>query len=103
MTFLSVNVPGMAAIELLRDRAEEINSLLAEVGPDRDLAFEPGPIDPDWPAWRLNRRLRVIDDVGAVIASKLMARKRPRLIPIWDSVVAEVTGTKRRWEPSASP
>jgi hypothetical protein len=100
ITFLSVAVRGMGAIDILRDGADEINSLLAQVGPDRDLAYEPGPIDRDWPAWSLNKRLQVPKHIGPVIASKLMARKRPRLIPIWDSVVTKVTGTRHvQWEP----
>lgn len=100
VSFLSVHVPGEGAIDILRDGAEEINSLLAQVGPDRDLAYEPGPIERDWPAWSLNTRLRVLYNIGSVIASKLMARKRPRLIPIYDSVVTEVTGTQHlQWEP----
>ena len=35
-------------------------------------------------AWRL---LKAQDDVGWVTAGKLLARKRPRLIPVWDNVV----------------
>ena len=99
VTFLSVDTPGPAAIAVLRDNAEEINKLLAAVGPDRDLADEP-PLTAGWPAWRLNRRLRDLDGVGPVIASKLLARKRPRLMPIWDTVVAKVTGTEvDQWVP----
>ncbi|MEP7738883.1 DUF6308 family protein [Nocardioides sp. 31GB23] len=38
-------------------------------------------------------------DVGPTTASKLYARKRPRLRPIYDSVVARVIGTEQIWEP----
>jgi hypothetical protein len=31
---------------------------------------------------------------GIGIATKLIARKRPRLYPIWDTVVSEVLGTR---------
>ncbi len=96
VTFLSVDTPGPAAIHVLRDRTDEFNALLAEIGPDRDMADETGPITRDWPAWRLNTRLRDLDDVGPVIASKLLARKRPRLLPIWDTVVAKVTANRNR-------
>lgn len=99
VTFLSVDTPGLAAIAVLRDSAEEFNGMLAAIGPDRDLADEP-PLTPDWPARLLNRRLRDLHDVGPVIASKLLARKRPRLVPIWDAVVAKVTGTEiDQWVP----
>lgn len=99
VTLLSVNTPSSVAIRLLRDDADEINALLAAIGPDRDLADKP-PITQDWPPRRLNRRLKEMDGVGPVIASKLAARKRPRLLPIWDAVVTEVTGTETdQWVP----
>ena len=45
------------------------------------------------PAWALCDLLRGVRDrtkdarLGAVAAGKLLARKRPRLIPVWDHVV----------------
>ncbi|BAH55491.1 DUF6308 family protein [Rhodococcus opacus] len=33
--------------------------------------------------------------IGRTKATKLIARKRPRLYPIWDSVVSQVLGTER--------
>lgn len=95
VTLLSVNAGGDAARALLRDRAAEFSDLLAKVGPDRDLGDEPGPIDRSWPAWELETRLRSVRGIGITVASKLIARKRPRLYPIYDSVVTEVLGTKR--------
>ena len=38
-------------------------------------------------AWALWRALMALPDVGPTTASKLMARKRPRLIPIFDAVI----------------
>jgi len=100
VTFLSVNTPGPAAVHLLRDHAQEFNEMLAAVGPDRDLADEAHPLTRDSPAWQLDTMLRSLDKVGPVIASKLLARKRPRLVPIWDSVVSTLTGTQTsQWEP----
>ena len=44
--------------------------------------------------------LCALPNTGPTTASKLLARKRPRLRPIYDSVVAAVTGTRdRQWEP----
>lgn len=44
--------------------------------------------------------LRSLNQVGPRIASNLFARKRPRLRPIYDSMVTAVTGThERQWEP----
>ena len=101
VTFLSVEIPAPAALMLLRDRADEFNSLLAAVGPDRDLADETEPLlDFSSPGWALMTTLRTLPEVGPTKASKLFARKRPRLRPIWDTVVSRVTNTvDSQWEP----
>ncbi|MEH0985334.1 DUF6308 family protein [Micromonospora sp. CPCC 205556] len=98
--FLSVEAPKTAVRALLRDRTDEFSRLLVELGPDRDLACEQKPLDHGWLGWHLMRELRTIPGVGTTTASKLLARKRPRLRPIWDSVVAAVTDTvQEQWEP----
>lgn len=101
VSFLSVSVPPNATVAILRDRADEFGALLAALGPDRDLVDEEAPLtDAGWPGWRLQAELRGIPGINTTIATKLIARKRPRLRPIWDKVVAEVTGThKHQWEP----
>lgn len=100
VSFLSVFVPPRAAHRLLGREADRYNDLLAAVGPDRDLADDSAPIEPDWPAWRLQSALRELPGVGRTIASKLCARKRPRLIPVFDSVVGQVTAaTREQWVP----
>jgi hypothetical protein len=44
--------------------------------------------------------VRKLPGVGRTIATKLLARKRPRLLPIYDSVVARVTEVGfYHWEP----
>ena len=100
MSFLSVFVPPMAARKLLDTNADRFANLLAAIGPDRDLADETDPIDDDWPASRFYAEIRGLHKVGRTIASKLCARKRPRLLPIYDSVVAKVTDVgDYHWEP----
>jgi hypothetical protein len=47
------------------------------------------------PAWDRGTALRGLRNVGWTKATKLIARKRPRLYSIWDSVVSEVLGTGR--------
>ncbi|MEV7625796.1 DUF6308 family protein [Actinoplanes sp. NPDC089786] len=97
VTFLSVNVPATAAAALLGDRAAEFSGLLTELGEDRDLVAEEALEDD---RWELQKRLCGLRGVNTTIATKLIARKRPRLRPIWDKVVATVTGThQRQWEP----
>ena len=100
VTFLSVHVPPLAAQALLRDRASVFADLLAELGPDRDLADETDVLHDGWVGWHLRKELLGLPGVGPTLATKLFARKRPRLRPIWDSVVSAVTGTAgQQWEP----
>ncbi|MBW0090221.1 hypothetical protein I4I73_15640 [Pseudonocardia sp. KRD-184] len=100
VTFLSVDVSATAARALLRERADEFAALLADVGQDRDLVDEVDPLADDWAGWAVMSALRGLDRIGPTTASKLLARKRPRLRPIWDTVVTKVTGsTEQQWEP----
>lgn len=100
VTCLSVHVPPRAAHQLLVTRGTEFEELLGAVGEDRDLAGEDAPLTPASAAWRLEDRLRALPGVGRTTASKLLARKRPRLVPIYDSVVADVLTVRRaHWEP----
>src|ERR1022692_4134953 len=92
VTFLSVAVPPKAAWELLCGRPEYFSELLPMIS-DRELGeIDPGEIDPRWPSWQLWERLRELRGIDWVIAGKLLARKRPRLIPVYDRVVKSVTG-----------
>ena len=100
VSFLSVFVPPRAARRLLDTDADRFTELLAAVGPDRDLVTESMPIDGSWPSRRLNAALDKLPGVGPTIASKLCARKRAALLPIFDSVVATVTDAwTSQWEP----
>jgi len=46
------------------------------------------------------RELNTLPGIGTTIASKLLACKRPKLRPIWDTVVAAVTDARAtQWEP----
>ncbi len=95
-----MNVPATAARVFLHDEPDTFSQLLRELGPDRDLVDEERPLEDDWIGWRMMAALRTHGDVGGTIASKLLARKRPRLRPIGDSVVAKTTGTEKNlWEP----
>jgi len=100
VTFLSVNVPPTAARTLLTDKANQLSELLQALGPDRDLADEDEPLTHDCAGWVLMRALRAPHKMGSTKASKLLARKRPALRPIWDSVIAKTTGAEDNlWEP----
>lgn len=100
VSFLSVVVPPLAARQLLNTRAAEFAALLWAVGPDRDLALQEDPVTEHQPASQLYRAVRELPGVGRTICTKLLARKLPRLIPIYDSVVGRVSGIgQAHWEP----
>lgn len=100
VSFLSVVVPPMAARELLDTRADEFADLLKAVGPDRELAAQTEPVEEEHPASQLHAAVRGLGGVGRTIGTKLLARKRPKSVPIYDSVVARVCGIgDYHWEP----
>lgn len=95
VAMLSVTVPARAAIRLLERDAEAVSELLAQIPTDVDIV----DVDPDTldgtnsragQLWNLLRRGR--DGLGPTTTSKLLAAKRPRLLPIWDSFVKQATG-----------
>ena len=94
-----MNIPPMAASALLVERADELGELLTELGPDRELVQEKTAWPDDWVGWRLWQQLVNLPGVGPTMASKLYARKRPRLRPVYDSVVAKVVRSDQLWEP----
>jgi Family of unknown function (DUF6308) len=100
VSLLDVNIPGSAALEMLVHRAEQLNSILSEVPRDVDLhSASDADIGTGSAADRLWTSLVAIPEIGWVSASKLMARKRPRLIPIYDSVLkaALLPGSGNYW------
>lgn len=100
VSFLSVDIHPRAAIGILDTHADEITDLLGAIPADIDLWD--ADIDrlnsDDSPAselWALLRGWKYGSwNVGQTRASKGMARKRPRLIPIYDSVVRPLMGLK---------
>lgn len=88
---LSVKVPPNSAAKLLDTEAEEFGSLLREIPADKDLwEVKASELGKNSPASKLYYRLKALDGVGPVTATKLMASKRPRLMPVIDSVVTKV-------------
>ncbi|MFF0815335.1 DUF6308 family protein [Rhodococcus sp. NPDC003318] len=87
VTLLSVQVPAQGAVALLGEAAPALSALLADVGPDRDLADEDAALTEDAPIVRLETALREVHGIGRITASKLIARKRPRLYPVYDDVI----------------
>lgn len=87
VSMLSVQIPAGAAVALLGDRAAVISALLSEIPSAalQEVSFD--VLDEGSPADRLWHLLNGIDDVGWVTANKLLARKRPHLLPVYDRVV----------------
>jgi len=102
VSMLSVEIPGRAALELLDTRSAELSELLAQIPVDAALeSCEIELISEGSPAWELWARVESIDGIGWVTANKLLARKRPKLLPVYDSVVqaAIQRGSKYFWKP----
>ncbi|WP_294564734.1 DUF6308 family protein [uncultured Arthrobacter sp.] len=101
VSLLSVQVPPTAAIGLLRDEKANADRLLSLIPTDTrmcDLDAEGykdhlGPASPAHELWNVITRQRGQKwEIGATTASKIMARKRPHLIPIVDKVIRGFVG-----------
>lgn len=101
-SFLSVDVPGDAAIGVLQTHASKISDPLAHIPSNIDVADIPlqeysaifGEGSPANELWHVLRgRDTGCWGMGETRTSKLMARKRPRLIPIFDSIVGPLWGS----------
>ncbi|QES58604.1 hypothetical protein DEJ51_00665 [Streptomyces venezuelae] len=89
MQTLSVTVPAPVALDLLEGRlGARLSELLQAVPHGVDMAdVEAGVLSEGSPADRAWHLLYDQHDVNYVIAGKLLARKRPRLLPVYDRVV----------------
>lgn len=90
---LAVPIPGDAALGILGEAADAITENLKVIPRDVELAdATPDMFDDRSPAAELWRIVRASGakrwGIGPTRASKILARKRPKLIPIYDSVVA---------------
>lgn len=105
VSMLSVNVPPESAAWLLgvSGDALEVSRLLRRIPADVDIWDHRADLGRDSAAWELWSLLDARAGLGPTITSKLMAAKRPRLVPVQDQVVwnalmgAEVTGYWEAW------
>lgn len=86
-TLLNISWRPPAIRALLADH-DHVSAALAAIRADLDL-WNAGPDDLQAAAV-LHRWLDDLPGVGPVIASKLLARKRPRLVPVHDEIVLRV-------------
>ncbi|MFF9585614.1 DUF6308 family protein [Streptomyces achromogenes] len=94
---LSVTVPAPVALNILEGPlGVRLSGLLCDIPRDTDMAdAEAAGLAPKSPAARAWQLLEDQPDVGWVIAGKLLARKRPRLLPVYDKVVRCALGRPR--------
>ncbi len=110
VSMLSVTVPAKAMVGLTEPHtAARITGLLEQIPTDVALSNlsrqdAAALLTGSGPAALLWKELRSTKDnrwgIGATTASKIMARKRPHLIPIWDEVIGQVIGkrsSKDQW------
>lgn len=91
VSMLNVNVPAASTLRILGAQSQTLSALLAVIPADLDLhdADAVSHIAEEAPAAQLWDAVRAAG-VGRVTTSKLLARKRPRLLPVIDSVVKEI-------------
>lgn len=100
VSMLGVHVPAQASLGILGNLSEKIERLLYRL--PANVTFEEltkgefdqllGKGSPGEELWNLLRQKGDRWKVGQTTASKILARKRPNLIPIYDSVVAREAG-----------
>ncbi|MEV8376551.1 DUF6308 family protein [Kribbella sp. NPDC056861] len=97
LSALSIRLPIAVSARLLGPDADEISELLTEIPAEADLWDVPrSELSPKSAAYRLFTKFRAMawnggeHGTSGVTASKLLARKRPRLIPIYDTQVSHL-------------
>lgn len=103
VSMLSANVPARSTIWILNEGADEIEELLAQIPYELDIWDADQGLEGDGPLATLWSRLQSRtaqweggDDasgIGPVLAGKILATKRPRLVPVFDPVVADALGS----------
>ncbi|MCL1898628.1 MAG: DUF6308 family protein [Micrococcales bacterium] len=102
VTYLSVRVPPSAADQILGDQAERIKGLLRSMPKPEETIWEvpQKELGEGSGAWQLWDLLMQIEHIKWTTASKIMARKRANLIPIFDQVIGNLfgPGDLNHWE-----
>ncbi|MCC9173656.1 DUF6308 family protein [Arthrobacter sp. zg-Y179] len=110
LALLGEEIKGPAVVGLLETKAPEIGELLELIPVSLELADVTGveyvhvlgKDSPAWLLWEIFRGYRGGQwKMGPTKTSKLLARKRPKLIPIWDPMVARSIGagtSLTQWE-----
>lgn len=98
---LSVPLEAGSVIGLLVDRADTLAALLGDPRMPEPRAtlweVDPSVLEPDQPLALIYEELKRIPGISYVRASKLLAAKRPHLVPIRDSVVEQLLKAGTDW------
>lgn len=93
VSMLGVSIPPLVSIWLLlEDGGILTGDLLRQVPNDLDIWDATEYLSQDKPLWKLWDLLHGQHGIGDTLCSKLLAAKRPRLVPIMDSVVVNTLG-----------
>jgi hypothetical protein len=103
ISLLGVRLHGQPMLAVLESRQAEFNALLAAIPRHVDLWAAPEEtVGPGSASDRLWRRLVELPRVSGFAAGNLLARKRPRLVPVSDRLVMSALGrqaTDEWWRP----
>lgn len=97
-TFLSVQVPPRPALWLSEDPTGQLHELLREIPAGVDPSDPAGAEELTAPDSHASRLWTLLDEqvgLGWVTVSKLLARKRPHLLPVYDQVLKGVVQPPR--------
>ena len=96
---LSENIPAKAFLPIFHDHADCLSALLAMIPTTTELSEAPDSlIGPESAAWQLWEHLESSEfpGISSTRVSKLLARKRPRLIPVYDELVRDTLNRPKR-------
>jgi hypothetical protein len=101
VTMLGVTVPATAARWILGEGNDELSQHLSKIDQHLTISDSDCDLSNGSPAWLLFSKLAERNGLGRTITSKILAAKRPGLIPIYDQHVAAYLGFSKEdyWNP----
>ncbi len=99
VSMLSVDIPPEVSHWLLNDGRDEISALLSEIPTNLDIWDADSLLDDagSSPLYGLWRTISGHDGMGPTKTSKLLAAKRPHLVPVQDRVVVSLMPAVPNW------